>query len=84
GVIQSLRAMTGLDVLKLGEGATGGTTLEAGTYLRENVYIGVEQGLGLQDSAIEVQVELTPSINLESKVGATGASEAGVFWKKDY
>ncbi|MBK1664043.1 translocation/assembly module TamB [Rhodospirillum rubrum] len=84
GVIQSLRTMTGLDVLKLGEGATGGTTLEAGTYLRENVYIGVEQGLGLQDSAIEVQVELTPSINLESKVGATGASEAGVFWKKDY
>ncbi|WP_413203981.1 translocation/assembly module TamB domain-containing protein [Rhodospirillum sp. A1_3_36] len=84
GFIEKLKDFTGLDVLQLGEGASGGTTLEAGTHLRENVYVGVEQGLGLKDSAVEVQVELTPEITVETKAGVTGTGEAGIFWKKDY
>ncbi|GEO81648.1 translocation/assembly module TamB domain-containing protein [Pararhodospirillum oryzae] len=82
--VESLRDATGLDVLKLGEGDKGGTTVQAGTYVRENVYVGVVQGMGLGDSAVEVQVELTPSLNLETRAGAGGAGEAGLFWKRDY
>jgi translocation and assembly module TamB len=84
GFTDKLKDFTGLDVLQLGEGASGGTTLEAGAHVRENVYVGVEQCLGLQDSAVEVQVELTPEITVETKAGATGTGEAGIFWKKDY
>jgi translocation and assembly module TamB len=84
GITDALRDFTGLDVLRLGESGGGNTVVEAGTYVRENVYVGVEQGLGLEDSAVEVQVELTDQVTVETKAGANGTGEAGVFWKMDY
>ncbi|CCG07827.1 Putative uncharacterized protein [Pararhodospirillum photometricum DSM 122] len=82
--MDTVRGITGLDVLKLGESEGGATTVQAGAYLRENVYIGVVQGMSLGDSAVEVQVDLTPSLSLETKAGASGAGSAGLLWKRDY
>ncbi len=62
---------------------TGGATLEAGKYINDSIYIGIEQGATQESTAVRVEVELLPSLNLEGKT-STRATEVGVGWKKDY
>ncbi|MDR1871030.1 MAG: translocation/assembly module TamB domain-containing protein [Deltaproteobacteria bacterium] len=65
------------------EESTSQTTIEAGKYLSERVYVGLEQNLGQNSTGVRVEVELTPSVNLESKT-TTRSSRVGLGWKKDY
>ena len=65
------------------EGSTGSPTLEAGKYINDSIYVGVEQGFGDEGTAVRVEVELRPNISLEGKSSAT-ASEIGLGWKMDY
>ncbi|MBE1236937.1 translocation/assembly module TamB domain-containing protein [Phaeovibrio sulfidiphilus] len=83
-IMGRIRDAFGLDVLRFGESADGSSTLEAGAYLRENVYVGVVQGMEPGESAVHVEVELTPEISVESQVGASGTGAAGLLWKWDY
>ena len=57
--------------------------LEAGKYITDSIYVGVEQGLGQESTAVRVEVELFPSVTLEGK-SATEASEVGIGWKTDF
>ncbi|MGC2855427.1 translocation/assembly module TamB domain-containing protein [Novispirillum sp. DQ9] len=84
GILQSIRGALNLDVLNVGAGA-GGPTVEAGRYIGENVYIGVERGAG-QDSgtSVEVEVELAPGVTLETRGSAERGADIGVQWKFDY
>lgn len=84
GPVEQLREAAGLDVLRFGSGETGDTTVEAGTYVGDRVYVGVEQGLGGDTGRVSVEVDLLPSVTLETKAGVSGAAEAGLFWKRDY
>ncbi|MDL2267115.1 translocation/assembly module TamB domain-containing protein [Desulfovibrio sp. OttesenSCG-928-G15] len=58
-------------------------TLEAGKYVTDHIYIGVEQGLSTDSTAVRVDVELTPEMHLEGKSSAK-SSEVGLGWKMDY
>ncbi len=63
--------------------AAGAPTLEAGKYINDSIYIGVEQGASPESTAVRVEIELYPSVNLQGQSSAT-STEVGIGWKKDY
>ena len=63
--------------------AAGTPTLEAGKYINDTIYVGVEQGTTPESTAVRVEIELYPSISLEGK-STSESSEVGIGWKKDY
>ena len=84
GIADAARDVTGLDVLSVGQSEGGGTRLEMGKYVMENVYVGVEKSTGDDDvTAGIVQMELGPRTNANVKSGG-GNTEAGLQWKMDY
>ncbi|MDR1486573.1 MAG: translocation/assembly module TamB domain-containing protein [Deltaproteobacteria bacterium] len=58
-------------------------TIEAGRYLSDNVYVGVEQNLSDNSTGVRVEVELSPSLTLQS-LTSSDSSRVGLGWKKDY
>lgn len=58
-------------------------TLEAGKYINDSIYVGVEQGMTQESTAVRVEVELYPSVTLQGK-STSESSEIGIGWKKDY
>ena len=79
GVLDTMRRALGVDVLSVGEGG-----VEVGSYVRDGVYVGVSQGLDAGSGEVNVEVELTDEISLESDVGTTGDTRVGVTWGRDY
>ncbi|MDR2725229.1 MAG: translocation/assembly module TamB domain-containing protein, partial [Candidatus Adiutrix sp.] len=56
-------------------------SIEAGKYINDNIYMGVEHsGSG---PAVRLEVELAPSISLEAR-SSPESSQVGLGWKKDY
>lgn len=83
GILQRLRGALALDVLNVGGGA-GGPTVEAGRYISDNVYVGVERGAGEDSTSVEVEVELAPGVTLETRGSADRGADIGLQWKFDY
>lgn len=83
GILDQVRGALALDVLSVGGGA-GGPTVEAGRYIGENVYVGVESGAGSDSGAVEVEVELAPGVTLETRGSARSGADIGIQWKFDY
>jgi translocation and assembly module TamB len=65
------------------ESSDSAATIEAGKYISDRVYVGLEQDLGKNSTGIRIEVELTPNLNLESKT-TTQSSRVGLGWKKDF
>jgi translocation and assembly module TamB len=84
GVIDRLRNFVGVDVLQVGGDADSGPTVEAGKYVTEDVFVGVEQGAGADSSQVKVEVDVTENIQVESKTGVTGGASVGVQFHWDY
>lgn len=83
GILDRVRRFAGVDVLRLsGEGEA--TSVTAGKYLSEDVFVGVNQGMGTESSEVTVEVDITDNIAVESNVGATGQSDVGIQFKWDY
>ena len=82
GTLGRVRGALGLDVLRLG-GDTA-TSVTAGRYITDDVFVGVEQGLESESSKVTVELGLTDNIAVESNVGATGQSNVGIQFKWDY
>ncbi len=82
GILEQVRGALALDVLSVGGGA-GGPTVEAGRYIGENVYVGVEGG-GADAGSVEVEVELAPNVTLETRGSARSGADIGIQWKFDY
>jgi len=61
----------GLDRLSAGSTATGGTTVEAGRYVSERVYVGAKQNTQGGTQA-QVQVDLTKNLKLQATLGMGG------------
>lgn len=78
-----LRRELGLDVLSVG-GDESGPAVEAGKYIGDDVYVGVEQGAGAESGSVSVEVELTPRITLETKGSASSGANIGIQYKFDY
>jgi translocation and assembly module TamB len=86
GLLDKMRGKLGLDRLDIGSSGTGGSTdpsISAGKYLREGVFVGVDQSTSGQSKA-KVEVEVTPNITVETDVGSKGGAGLGLNWKLDY
>ncbi|PZO88967.1 MAG: hypothetical protein DI626_00465 [Micavibrio aeruginosavorus] len=79
-----LRSVTGLDDIRVDTNDEGETSVGAGKYLTDNVYLEFEKGKAENSGAANLQIELTPSINVETKLGQDAQGGGGIFWKHDY
>jgi translocation and assembly module TamB len=86
GVLDFARGVLGVDVLRVESGgaAEKGAAVEAGSYVSEDVYIGLKKGLTDNTGAVSVEVEVTPNISLRSETGVTGENDVGVEFNWDY
>ncbi len=84
GLLESARSALGLDKLSVGTDKDGGTTAEAGRQLSERVYLGARQGTRAGETQGVLRIELTPSLRLETDIGATSNSRAGIAYEREY
>ncbi len=86
GVLDIAREKLGVDVLTLAPGQEEGDlgAVKAGKYVSDDVFVGVEQGTTQESSKATMEVELSPSVTVESGVGANQETSVGVRWKWDY
>ena len=66
-----------------GDEDTSSSVIEVGKYVSDDVYIGVQQGIGSNTTEVFVDIELTPNLDLEARTSSE-ASEVGVNWSWDY
>lgn len=83
-VLERSRDRLGLDVLSLNESDNQNTTVTAGRYLTERVYLEVGSGADRTDRSATVEVKISPNLRLETgtKGGETG--RVGLRWRWDY
>ena len=67
-----------------GKSGLTGSVLKAGKEIFQGVTVGVEQGMGAQSGAVSVEVQITPNITVDSRVGTDNKQGVGVNWKWDY
>ena len=84
GILDRLRSETGLDDISVNSSATGDTTVGAGKYITDKVYLQVEGGTAAASSAVNVQYQLTPHLTVNSKVSQDAQAGGGVAWSWDY
>jgi translocation and assembly module TamB len=82
-LVDSLRAKAGLADLDLVTGDDGNLAVQAGTYLQDNVYLGVQAGADGK-SRVTVNLDLTDDIKAKAAAGTDGETSVGVFYEKDY
>jgi translocation and assembly module TamB len=70
--------------VKQSEGTDKQTTVSAGKYLREGVYLEVEKGVGPESGKSSVEVDVTPNMTLETEVGENAQGGVGLNWKLNY
>jgi translocation and assembly module TamB len=58
-------------------------TVEAGKYINDAIYVGVEQGTTPDSTGVRVEIELLPNLTLQGK-SSTRSSTVGLGWKRDY
>lgn len=79
-----LRGMTGLDDISVETDSEGQTSVGVGKYLTDSVYLEFERGAGGTGGGTNLQIEVSPSITIESEIGQDAQGGGGVFWKRDY
>tara|TARA_B100001989_G_scaffold252699_1_gene235740 strand:+ start:159 stop:2981 length:2823 start_codon:yes stop_codon:yes gene_type:complete len=79
-----VKSLTGLDDISVDTDDDGETTIGAGKYLTDKVYLEFETGTGEASGGANLEVEVTPNITLESEIGQDAQGGAGVFWHWDY
>jgi translocation and assembly module TamB len=72
-----------LDIKTSGD-AKEGAALSIGKYLRDDVFVEIEQGMGPKSGKVSVEVEMTPNITIETEAGADAQGGVGLNWKWDY
>lgn len=83
GVMDTLRQTLGVDALTVDSGEDG-PKVGVGKYLLDNVYVGVRQGATAGSGELAAEIELTPSISLESEIGQDARSNIDLNWHHDY
>jgi len=82
-LVDSLRDKAGLADLDVVTGEDGNIAVQAGTYLQDNVYLGVQAGAN-GDSRVTVNLDLGNNIKANLATGTNGDSSVGVFYETDY
>lgn len=83
GLVDSLRGAAGLDDLDIVTDEQGNVAVQAGTYLQDNVYLGVQAGANGQ-SKVTINLDVTSDLKVTGAAGQDGNSSLGVFYERDY
>lgn len=79
GLLDQVRRSLGVDRLEVSSGS-----VQAGRYVSKRVYVGVEQGIGANQSRATVQVDITKGIKAEATAGADSETRVGLKWEHNY
>lgn len=60
------------------------TTVTVGKYVTDRVYVEYEQRVGAESGRASVEVDLTPSIRLETTIGGDSDTGIGIRWTREY
>lgn len=82
-LVDSLRAKAGLDDLDVVTNEDGSLAVQAGAYLQDNIYLGVQAGAD-GNSRVTVNLDVTDDIKAKVSTGTNGDSSFGVFYESDY
>jgi translocation and assembly module TamB len=82
-LVDSLRAKAGLDDLDIVTNEDGSLAVQAGTYLQDNIYLGIQAGAD-GNSRVTVNLDITKDIKAKASTGTDGDSSVGVFYESDY
>jgi translocation and assembly module TamB len=80
---ESLRARAGLDDFDIVTNEEGGLAVQAGTYLQDNIYLGVQAGAD-GNSRVTVNLDITNDLKAKVSTGTDGDTSVGVFYETDY
>lgn len=83
GLVDSLRGAAGLADLDVVTDAQGNVGVQAGTYIQDNVYLGVTAGANGQ-SKVSINLDVTDDLTVRGSAGQNGDSSVGVYYEKDY
>ena len=83
GLVDSLRGAAGLDDLDIVTDSQGNVAVQAGTYIQDNVYLGVQAGAGGQ-SRVTINLDVTDELKVTGSAGQDGQSSLGVYYEQDY
>lgn len=83
GLLGGLRGAAGLADLDVVTDAQGNVGVEAGTYLQDNIYLGVTAGANGQ-SKVTINLDVTEDLTVKGAAGQDGNSSLGVFYERDY
>jgi translocation and assembly module TamB len=64
--------------------AAGAAAVSAGKYVANGVYVGVTQGITAGSSSVDVQINATRHITVDTTAGQTSGAGVGINWKLDY
>lgn len=86
-VLGKVRSAFGLDTLNFQSGKEGDLesgSLTLGKTLAEGVYVSVDQGLTPEDTRAVIDIDIAPSVVLETEVSAQSTGGIGLKYKWDY
>jgi translocation and assembly module TamB len=82
-LLDSLRGAAGLDDLDVVTDDKGNVAVQAGTYIQDNVYLGVQAGANGQ-SKVTINLDVTKGLKVQGAASQDGNSSLGVFYESDY
>jgi len=62
----------------------GAATVSAGKYVANGVYVGVTQGITTGSSGVDVQIDVSRHITIDTTAGQISGAGLGIDWKLDY
>jgi autotransporter translocation and assembly factor TamB len=80
----SLESDLGLDRLDVGGDNFKSTSVKAGKYITDKIYLEVEKGLSSSSNKVTVEVDLWPEIKAEVEFDQNADSAIGLKWQHDY
>jgi len=83
GLVESLRGAAGLADLDIVTDDAGNVGVQAGTYIQDNVYLGVTAGANGQ-SKVTINLDVTNDLTIKGAASQDGNSSIGVFYERDY
>ena len=83
GLVDGLRGAAGLADLDVVTDSEGNVGVQAGTYLQDNIYLGVTAGANGQ-SKVTINLDVTDDLVVRGTAGQNGDSSVGVFYEQDY
>jgi translocation and assembly module TamB len=84
GGFEKMRKALGVDSLDLDAGGAGGPTVGASTYLTDNINVGVRAGAKPADAAVNVGLDVTKRLRVQSETRMDGHTSVGVGVEWEY